>query len=156
MSYATSHRHHTAFLASHLETLATLIVSQAEIALEKADIPIPSRTVSAILVIAEKENTTIAEIAEVLQQPHQLVTQRIELLLKRGFIERHPDPQDGRRKLICLSPTGKPLFQQLEVFLSEVTKVFVDLFGDIDCDLENKIEQSRDQLSRRGLIDRMG
>ena len=152
MNYTTTHRHHTAFLSSHLEALATLITSQAETALEQADIPIPARTVSATLVIAEKGKTTIAEIAETLSQPHQLVTQRIELLLKHGLIERHPDPEDGRRKLLCLTPSGRSLHKRLEAFLVEVTTVFAGLFGEIACDLEEKVDQACSELSRRALI----
>ena len=155
MNYTTSHRHHTAFLGSHLEALATLIVSQAETALEEADIPVRSRTVSAILVIAKRKSTTIAEIADTLRQPHQLVTQRIELLLRHGIIERHPDPQDGRRKLLSLTRKGRSIHQKLEAFLEEIAKAFVDLFGEIACDLEEKVEQAREQLSRKSLIDRM-
>ena len=155
MNFVTTHRHHTAFLANHLETLASLIVSQAETALKKADIPIRSRAVSALLLIAEREQTTIAEIAESLHQPHQLVTQRIEGLLKIGVIERHPDPSDGRRKLLRLTPHGRDVHQKLDDFLAQMTRVFNDLFKEIDCNLEKQIEAAKVRLAHDNLMERL-
>ncbi|PRY62034.1 MarR family winged helix-turn-helix transcriptional regulator [Glycomyces artemisiae] len=46
----------------------------------------------------------------------QAVVPTLAALQERGLIERRPDPSDGRRQLISLSPTGRTMFQgaQLE------------------------------------------
>jgi len=46
----------------------------------------------------------------------QAVVPTLAALQERGLIERRPDPSDGRRLLISLSPAGRTMFQgaQLE------------------------------------------
>lgn len=41
----------------------------------------------------------------------QAVVPTLAALQDRGLIERRPDPSDGRRQLISLSPAGRAMFQ---------------------------------------------
>jgi DNA-binding MarR family transcriptional regulator len=52
-----------------------------------------------------------AEIARNLNVSPASLTDSVHLCMKRGLIEQHPDPTDGRKKLLMLTPKGKQVFQ---------------------------------------------
>ncbi len=49
----------------------------------------------------------LTEIAELTNMTKQSVGEVVDDLAARGYIERVPDPADGRAKLICLTQRGK-------------------------------------------------
>ncbi len=40
----------------------------------------------------------------------QSVAATLAVLAERGLVERHPDPEDGRRQMVLLSPAGREFF----------------------------------------------
>ena len=144
-----------AFVASQLERVADLIVTQGEAILEDAGVEFPSRAVSAVLLIGERGQISAADIADALDQPHQLVTQRIELLIEAGVVDRVPDPEDGRRKILQLTDKGSLQFERLKLRLDEADKAFAALFKEIDCDLPAICRRTFDALSQSPLLKRI-
>src|SRR5258708_37261854 len=51
--------------------------------------------------------TTVSGLAEQLEISKQGAGQIVDDMERRGFIERKPDPTDGRARLLHLSPRGK-------------------------------------------------
>jgi len=49
----------------------------------------------------------LTEIAELTNMTKQSVGEVVDDLTQRGYVERVPDPVDGRAKLICLTQRGK-------------------------------------------------
>jgi DNA-binding MarR family transcriptional regulator len=49
----------------------------------------------------------LTEIAELANMTKQSVGEVVDDLAERGYVERVPDPGDGRAKRICLTPKGK-------------------------------------------------
>jgi DNA-binding MarR family transcriptional regulator len=144
-----------AFLAHDLERAAKLIVVQADAMLQTAGFSFPSRAVSTVLLIAELGPVTIAEIAEVLDQPHQLVTQRVDLLVAHGLVERPVDPADRRRKPLSLTTAGEAQVETLLALLMEVERVFEGLSDTLGCDLASFSQSLIDQLRDRTLTERL-
>lgn len=144
-----------AFVASQLDCVAELIVKQGEAILEDAGVEFPSRAVSAVLLIGEHGQISVADIADALDQPHQLVTQRIELLIEAGVVDRVPDPEDGRRKILQLTDKGSQQFDRLKLRLDEADKAFSALFKEIDCDLPAMCRRAFDALSHSPLLERV-
>ncbi|KRC66365.1 hypothetical protein ASE12_17330 [Aeromicrobium sp. Root236] len=64
----------------------------------------------------------LGDIAEVMQLDASTVSRHVQQLGDRGFIEREPDPVDGRARIIALSSTGaatlKKTFDQRRAFLT--------------------------------------
>ncbi len=50
------------------------------------------------------------------------VTSAMQILEKKGFIERFPDPRDSRAKLVRLTPSGKEKNEKLICFIVERDK----------------------------------
>jgi len=133
--YLDDHPLAGAFLAHQLTRLADLITDQGEAFLRGNGIEVPSRAVSTVLLIGDQGPISAAAIAEQLQQPHQVTTQRVELLIKAGITDRTTDPEDGRRKLLTLTPHGREQYDSLQSRLKTAAAAFEALFEDIGCDL---------------------
>lgn len=155
MSFPYDHPLSGAFLANRLDRLADLIADQGETLLRDAGLDMPSRTVSLLLLVGDHRKLSAADAAALLGHPHQLVTQRTELLIGLGLIERKDDPADGRRKVLTLSTKGKGQYARLRTRLSEAAEAFGALFDEIGCDLAAMAAKAHAALERRPLHARM-
>lgn len=155
MAYVDSHPRHGAFLADQLRRLADLIAQQGDDLLLGAGLSLPSRAVSSVLLIGERGQISAADIAKELKQPHQLVTQRIEMLIKLGLVGRIGDPSDGRRKILELTRRGKKELLLLETCLRDAEQVFLDLYQEIECDLSTVTLSALNVLSSKPILDRI-
>jgi MarR family transcriptional regulator for hemolysin len=59
------------------------------------------------------EGLNQAELAEMLDLQPITLTRLLDRLAECGLIERRPDPNDRRAKLLYLTPKAKPLLEQL-------------------------------------------
>jgi DNA-binding MarR family transcriptional regulator len=155
MVYPDKHPLSNAFLANRLDRLADLIATQGEEMLRDAGLNMPSRTVSLILLIGERGHVSAADAASILGQPHQLVTQRVDVLLDGALIARTDDPADGRRKILALTARGRDQHARLSALLSATSEVFGALFEEIGCDLSSMAARAMEALDRTSLRDRV-
>jgi len=155
MTYVDSHSRCDAFLANQLHRLVDLINKQGDDLLLGAGLSLPSRTVSSVLLIGERGQISAADIAKELKQPHQLVTQRIEILIHLGLVDRIDDPSDGRRKILELTRKGKKELRLLETCLLEAERVFSDFYQEIECDLSAVALRAIKVLSSKPISDRI-
>ena len=81
-----------------------------ERAAEAADVTLdrPAMTILVILDTAERP-LRVGEIATRMQVVGPHVTRQLNTLEKRGIVERVPDPDDQRARLIALTPSGQRL-----------------------------------------------
>lgn len=155
VGYLGDHRLQGAFIASRLQGLADLISDQGEALLDDAGLALPSRAVSTVLLIGERGEVSTAEIAKTLQQPHQLVAQRVELLIASGTVKRLADPDDGRRKILQLTPSGADQFVLLQDCLARTARAFGELFEEVGCDLPAITQRVADVLEEKPVRDRV-
>ncbi len=153
-NYVDDHPLSGAFVANQLIRLADMISDQGEALLMDARLSFPARAVSTVLLIGDRGAMTAADIAGTLEQPHQLVTQRVELLLNAGVIEKLTDQNDARRKILKLSPEGEAQFARLQMMLEKADKVFSVLFAEISCDLPEVIIRFSNALNNSPLLER--
>ena len=154
-NFIDTHRLGSAFIAYQLERLAELIVAQGNDMLDAAGITFPSRAVSTVLFIGEHQPTSTADIARALGQPHQVATQRVDLLVRLGIVERIDDPDDGRRKLLCLTRQGADQFEILTARLAKAGLAFEALSDELGCNLSAVIQRAADSLLTAPLLARM-
>jgi DNA-binding MarR family transcriptional regulator len=155
MSYIDSHPRRGVFLANQLHRLVEMIVEQGDDLLIGAGLSLPSRAVSSVLLIGERGPISVADIAKELEQPHQLVTQRIEMLIELGLLNRIDDPTDGRRKILELTRKGKKELRSLETCLRDTERVFLGLYQEIECDLSAVTLRAMKVLSSKSIVDRI-
>ncbi len=154
-NYLASHPLRRAFIANLFDRAANFISAQGELLLQDQDLSFPSRASSAVLFVGERESASAADIASALQLPHQLATQRVELLLNVRVFERIADPKDGRRKILKLTAKGVSEYHRLTNVLDEASQAFAELFDEIECDLQRKVEHLIAALSDRSVSERV-
>ncbi|MCV6631570.1 MAG: bifunctional helix-turn-helix transcriptional regulator/GNAT family N-acetyltransferase [Flavobacteriaceae bacterium] len=82
--------------------------------------------------LQEKKQCTIGELSAVLQFAHPTVIAMIKKMEQSGFVERLEDPNDSRRKPICLTYRGKSLLPKLERYWQAGSKALEEIFPDYD------------------------
>ena len=144
-----------AFLTNKLLRLVDLIALQGDELLSDAGITIPSRAVACALFIGDKGQVSLTDIAEALDESHQLSAQRVEGLIQLGLLERRDDPNDRRRKVLSLTRRGKAQYQLLLVRLAEIEQAFIDLYTEIKSDLPTILENAICALQGIPLLQRI-
>ena len=96
-------------------------------------------------VIWSGDDTTLVDVAKTLKRDKAQVTRLIDELSKAGFVERKPNPRDGRSRLLQLTPKALSLFERLEAIEEEISSALTS--GIDEKDLETFFKVS-DQLSR--------
>ncbi|MHA7873318.1 MAG: MarR family transcriptional regulator [Hyphococcus sp.] len=118
-------------------------------------IPLAPQSASCLLFIAEHGDVSAANIAAALNLPHQVVAQRLTAMLDLKLIMRRPDPQDGRRKIIRLTPRGRKQFERLKAILREADAVFDQLNAELGIDFSELALRLIDSLDREPLAERI-
>lgn len=154
MAFTDTHALRGAFVAMPLERLAGLIVEQGEAFLRDGGVTFPARAASTILLLGEHGPMSVADLAKRLDQPHQLVTQRVDLLLGLKLVARSDDPQDARRKLLRLTAKGRTQLSRLNERLAIADEAFAGLFAEIGCPLQDVTLRAIAALERTPIVDR--
>ena len=132
-----------------------LIVEQGEDLLRDAGLTFPSRAASTVLLLGERARLSAADLAKVLGQPHQLVTQRVDLLIELGIVSRADDSGDARRRILVLTSKGKRQFEKLKARLALAEAAFAALSAEIGCDLSGAALSAIAALGRSSVLDRV-
>jgi DNA-binding MarR family transcriptional regulator len=60
----------------------------------------------------DADGTRLTELAARADMTHQSMSELVANLERGGWVERRPDPTDGRARLVCLTPAGKDLVRR--------------------------------------------
>jgi len=142
MSFLASHGLSTAFLGYRSGHLLEILSDQGDSYLKSAGLSFPARANLTIMLIDERENISIADITNELKQPHQLVAQRVTLLIERGLVKKFADPEDGRRNILTLTKKGKHEVAILRECLEDAICAFEELYAEIGADLNAIIQKA--------------
>jgi len=140
-----------AFLGHSLTQLVSTIEMQGDQFLKEQGFEAPSRICSVLLTLNTNGDSSIADIAHSLGLSHQLVTQRINLLIKLGVAEEYAHPEDGRKCLICLTQKGKKQAQGLLGISNLAGRAYQELFNELGVDFERVVLQVNTALKERSI-----
>jgi DNA-binding MarR family transcriptional regulator len=74
----------------------------------------------------DPQGTRLSDLAARAQMTHQSMSELYASLEKAGYLERRPDPADGRAKLVCLTPLGR---RMLRFAVGEIATIEAAWFG---------------------------
>ena len=143
-----------AFTGKMALDFAFLIAAQAEDVYKNKGICFPVTVSSTLLYLTRVEEASLLEISAALGHQHQLVAQRIKILLKLELIEANADPLDKRKTLYRLNKAGKRQGKILQDYCSEAAEVFVELSNEVGVDLLGSLHQASTALQKTPLLER--
>jgi DNA-binding MarR family transcriptional regulator len=73
--------------------------------------------------------STVAVMAQRAGVSPQAMVQIVDILEKRGYVERVPDPADRRAKLVCKTAKGKAMGSAAAAILADIEGDFEDSLG---------------------------
>lgn len=102
-------------LGTQLRHLIELLDGAVGAAYDELGLDYRPRYTPVMRALLEQEPCTIGQIAERTGITQPAATQTIALMLKAGLIVAETGPEDGRQKLIRLSPRGRELLPRLRL-----------------------------------------
>jgi DNA-binding MarR family transcriptional regulator len=88
-----------------------------------------------------KEGSRLTELAERAQLTKQTVGYLVDYLEERGYVERGPDPDDRRAKIVRLTDEGRELIDVARKIMDRIEARWAKLLG------EDRMEQLRELLT---------
>ena len=75
------------------------------------------------------DGATVGQLAEHLDVTKQAASQMVEDLVTKGYVERHPHPDDARARLIVLSPKGRACTRAADEAAAEALRPWAEALG---------------------------
>jgi DNA-binding MarR family transcriptional regulator len=88
-----------------------------------------------------KEGSRLTELAERAQLTKQTMGYLVDYLEERGYVERRPDPDDRRAKIVRLTDEGRELIGMAREIMGRIEARWAELLG------EDSMEQLRELLT---------
>ncbi|GAA6151328.1 MarR family winged helix-turn-helix transcriptional regulator [Pseudoteredinibacter isoporae] len=104
-----------------------------------------SQQLRTLRLIWSGDHATLVDVAKTLKRDKAQVTRLIDELCKAGLVERKPNPNDGRSKILALTPKAYTFFERVETIEDEFANELIDGIDPKDLDTFFKVS---DQLSR--------
>ena len=68
----------------------------------------------------QPELDSVTAVANYLQLTNATVSDAIRVLHQKQYVEKHPDPEDGRRQHLTLTTTGADIAEELSLFANRI------------------------------------
>ena len=82
----------------------------------------------------DHEGTRLTDLAERSRSTKQAVGELVDLLVERGYVERRPDPRDGRAKLVVPTARGREAKDAARRCLAEIDAEWTERLGEVRMD----------------------
>jgi DNA-binding MarR family transcriptional regulator len=96
-------------IISVLRSTTRMMIHELLDALDDAGYPDMQAAFHPLFECIDDEGTRLTELAARADMTHQSMGEIVVSLEQRGYVERRPDPADGRARLVCLTPAGRKL-----------------------------------------------
>ncbi|MEP2990450.1 MAG: MarR family winged helix-turn-helix transcriptional regulator [Parasphingorhabdus sp.] len=140
-----------AFLAHMANRLDRIICKQTKDLLDEAALIAPITCLSIIVFLKKHGSGTIADIAKVDGQSHQLIQSRTNPLEKLGLIESTIDAIDSRCRILRLTKQGNREAVKIEEISRQVAGDLVAMNSVLGADLMSLLEKAEQYLIRNPL-----
>jgi DNA-binding MarR family transcriptional regulator len=141
--------------AHRLRRASELLVDAHARWLAEAGPAIPARAMSTLLLLDETGAQGVTAIARRLRLTHPLMIELTRALETAGLVSARGDPEDGRRRLLELTPSGRRAAAELRQRMRSLEGFYRALFDEIGVDLLDAVERLERAARKRPLIDRL-
>ena len=99
----------------------------------------------ALELLCERGPLRSQTLAQALRLDKSTTTRVVDALVRKGYTQRLPDPDDARARQLCATPAGSELFQRIN---TELIQQQVDILRDLDPALREGATRLIRQLTR--------
>ncbi|GEB54098.1 MULTISPECIES: MarR family winged helix-turn-helix transcriptional regulator [Streptomyces] len=92
----------------------------------------PPASAGVLMLLSKHGEMRTSKLAELLAIDMSVTSRHVTYVADRGWIERHPDPQDGRSRLLRLSEAGEQFLQDLSTRTVELLEARMQDWSDTD------------------------
>ncbi|HHL32244.1 MAG TPA: MarR family transcriptional regulator [Oceanospirillales bacterium] len=140
------------FIGKQADDLGNLISIQIKPIYDSLGIIVPVKSCSIIHQLKQSKQASLADLAKLLNQSHQLVNQKLPRLLKLNLINKKNDINDKRRKIFYLTAKGMQQAALLEKH--SLSQVYDNLSQELGADLYQVLSSAISQLKQKNLLSR--
>jgi DNA-binding MarR family transcriptional regulator len=142
------------FLGLLLGSLVDRLVEEGVPSAARAGISAPVRAFSMITLLSHAD-LSVTEIAPLLGVTHAGAIKTARALEGLGLVERGQDPDDARRRPLCLTGRGRAEAEAIAAYMRAAGEVYRGIFEETGTDLFAAATAFRAALERRGFDARM-
>ena len=103
-------------LAYRITYLANVIVFPAYAAI-KSDFGLVRSEYILLVCLSHFDELTAQDVARISRRPRNTISRAVHRMLAEGFLDRVPDPEDGRQARLQITPTGRVLQDEISGYL---------------------------------------
>ena len=141
----------TAAFGSRLRRLSERLDRQVQDLYREHDSGFQPRWFGVVSALAEHGVLSVGELAVLLGITHAAVSQLRGELIKAGVVRAKPDPQDGRRQLLELSPAGKRSGTKLQPLWAAIAAATAALCAEVAPDLLDALGRIEDAVEAKSI-----
>jgi DNA-binding MarR family transcriptional regulator len=134
-------------LGTQLRHLLDLLDGAVQAAYAEAGIDTRPRYTPVFRALAEREPSTLGQIAEAASITQPAATQTIALMVKDGWVSVKPAPGDARQRLIRLTRKGRELYPRLQACWAATRLAAESLDADLPAPLSATLASAIDALN---------
>ena len=140
------------FFGIRLKKTGEMISSQVTQILSDKKIEFEPRGIYLLIILKEKEQASIKEIAAILGMTHPAIVQMVNSLNNFGLITQSKSVDDKRITLIKLTEKGKEELNSIKPVLTEIENVVESIINEIDVNLKYSLSKLSEVVKSKLLI----
>ena len=140
------------FFGIRLKKTGEMLSSQVAQILSDKKIKFEPRGIYLLIILKEKEQTSIKEIAAILGMTHPAIVQMVNSLNNFGLIAQGKSVDDKRITLIKLTGKGKEELNRIEPVLTEIEYAVESVINEIDVNLKYSLSKLSEAVKSKLLI----
>ncbi len=142
-------------LGTQLRHLIELLDGAVEQAYVDAGLDYRPRYTPVMRVLAQQESTTVGQLAELAGITQPAATQTVALMKKEGLLLVVASDEDGRQRVVRLSPKGKALLPHLQACWQATRQAADSLDAEMEFPLSACLAKAIAVLGQRSFGDRI-
>lgn len=140
------------FFGIRLKKTGEMLSSQVAQILSDNKIEFEPRGIYLLIVLKEKEQSSIKEIAAILGMTHPAIVQMVNSLKNIGLIAQNKSVDDKRITLIKLTEKGKEELNKIKPVLTEIKYAVESIINEIDMNLKYSLSKISEAVKSKLLI----
>ncbi len=98
-----------------------------------------------LMCLAHYPTLSAQDVSRITRRPRNSISRAVHRMLAEGYLDRSPDPSDGRQALLTITPEGRALHEQIAARLAERQEV---VLSPLDADERVQLDGLLRRLAR--------